>query len=105
MSEIPAGVAIETVYVVEAHYSPQAAERRPAVRPEHLSRIAAMQDEGILLEAGGYLDLSTALLLFRVPDEGTARSIVEQDVYFKAGVWDGYSVRPFGRVARAGSKS
>ncbi len=31
--EIPADIAIETVYMVEATYTPEAAERRPAVRP------------------------------------------------------------------------
>ena len=101
MSEIPAGVDIETIYVVEARYSPEAPARRPAVRPEHLARIADLQRRGIVLEAGGYLDFSSALLLFRVADEATARSIIEQDVYFRSGVWTDFTVRGFGRVVTA----
>ena len=42
-AELPPGVAIETIYVVEADYTPQAAERRPAVRQEHLAHIAELR--------------------------------------------------------------
>jgi uncharacterized protein YciI len=45
-SGIPDGVAVEPIYVVEVSYSVDAPEKRPAVRPEHLSRIARLLAEG-----------------------------------------------------------
>jgi uncharacterized protein YciI len=50
-AEFPPGVSIETVYLVEAQYTAQAAERRPAVRPAHLTRIAELKRAGTLIEA------------------------------------------------------
>ena len=99
---IPAGVTIETVYVVEVSYTADAAAKRPAARPEHLDRIARLMDEGRVIEAGGFLDLSSALLLVRAPSEGEAVELIRDDVYCRAGVWsDDIRARPFGRVVRS----
>ncbi len=99
---IPDGVSVETVYVVEVSYSPDAAEKRPAVRPEHLSRVARLMDEGRLVEAGGFLDFSSALLLVRASSEAEAVEVIRDDVYIRRGVWiDDVRARAFGRVVRA----
>jgi uncharacterized protein YciI len=98
---IPDGVTIETVYVVEVSYAPDAADKRPAVRPEHLSRIARLMDEGRLIEAGGFLDFSSALLFVRAASEDEAVALIRDDVYIRAGVWiDDIRARTFGRVVR-----
>jgi uncharacterized protein YciI len=98
---IPDGVAVETVYVVEVSYAADAPEKRPAVRPEHLSRVARLMDEGSVIEAGGFLDFSSALFLVRATTEAEAIALIRDDVYIRAGVWiDDVRVRPFGRVVR-----
>jgi uncharacterized protein YciI len=98
-ADIPEGVRLETIYAVEIAYTPEAAERRPAVRAEHLSRIAGLIREGRLLEAGGYLDFSAALLLVRASSEEEARALVLDDVYVRSGVWVAEPrVRAYGRV-------
>ncbi len=98
-SGIPDGVKIETVYVIEVRYSADATEKRPAVRPEHLARIARLLEEGRLIEAGGFLDFSAALLMVRAPSEEEAVALVRDDVYIRSGVWvDDIRVRPYGRV-------
>jgi uncharacterized protein YciI len=98
-ADIPEGVRLETIYAVEIGYTPEAAERRPAVRAEHLRRIAALIREGRLLEAGGYLDFSAALLLVRVESEAAAAELVLDDVYVRSGVWVSQPrVRAYGRV-------
>jgi uncharacterized protein YciI len=100
-TEIPPGVTVETIYVVEVSYSPDAAAKRPAVRPEHLTRVARLMDEGRLIEAGGYLDFSTALLLVRAASEEEAAALIRDDVYIRSGVWiDDVRARAFGRVVR-----
>lgn len=99
---IPDGVSIEAVYVVEVSYAPDAAARRPAVRPEHLTRVARLMDEGRLIEAGGFLDMSSALLLVRASSEAEAVAVIRDDVYIRSGVWiDDVRARAYGRVVRA----
>jgi uncharacterized protein YciI len=96
---IPEGLTVETVYIVEISYTAQAAERRPAWRPVHLERIGRLLAEGRLVEAGGYLDFSSALLWVRASSEAEAVALVSDDVYVREGVWlDDARARPFGRV-------
>lgn len=98
-SDIPAGIKIEPVFLVEARYSPDAAEKRPAVRPGHLARIATLRAEGTIIEAGAFSDqLTSSILLVRAQDAEEALAIARADVYAAAGVWDEISARPFGRV-------
>ena len=99
-TEVPTGIAIEPIYVVEATYGPRAAELRPGVRPEHLTRILELRDKGIVIEAGGYSDFSTAIIFLRAASEAEADAIARDDVYLRSGVWVDVRVRPFGRVVR-----
>ena len=99
---IPDGVTVETVYVVEISNTADAAEKRPAVRPEHLRRVAQLLADGTLVEAGGYLDFSAALLIVRASSEAEAVALIRDDVYVREGVWlDDAKARPFGLVVRA----
>ncbi len=96
--DIPAGITVERIFVVEADYGPDAERIRPGARPEHLDRIARLIVEGRVIEAGGYLDFSTALLLVKADSENEALGLFRDDVYFRTGVWTGMRARPFGRV-------
>jgi uncharacterized protein YciI len=99
--EIPDGIVMEPVFIVEATYGPDAAELRPAHRPTHLARIAALRAAGVVLEAGAFPDMSGSLLLVRAADSDSALAIAREDVYMREGVWVEARVRPFVRVARA----
>jgi len=99
--EIPDGLAIESVWAVEATYGPDAVERRPVVRREHLQRIGELRAAGTVIEAGGYADMSGSLFIFRAPDEAAALAILKSDVYARSGVWTSFRARAIGRVARA----
>lgn len=99
-AEIPPGVAVETVYVVEATYAPDAKETRGPHRLEHLTRVIEMRRSGVLLEAGGYADFSAALLLFRTATAEEALAICRDDVYTRCGVWVELRARAWGRVVR-----
>jgi uncharacterized protein YciI len=99
MSDIPAGVKVETVFLIEARYTPEAAKKRPAVRGEHLANMLRLREEGTIIEAGAYSDrLSSSLLLVRADDAAAALALARRDIYVKAGVWGEISARPFGRV-------
>jgi uncharacterized protein YciI len=100
---IPDGVTVETVFVVEISYTADAAQKRPAARPEHLRRIARLMAEDRVIEAGGYLDFSAAMLIVRASSEVEAVALIRDDVYLRQGVWlDDARARPFRRVVRSG---
>jgi uncharacterized protein (DUF952 family)/uncharacterized protein YciI len=96
--DVPAGVRVETIYVVEATYGPDAERLRPTARPEHLGHIAELLRSGVLIEAGGYLDFSSALLLMRASSEEDALDLFRDDVYIRTGVWTDLRARALGRV-------
>jgi uncharacterized protein (DUF952 family)/uncharacterized protein YciI len=96
--DVPAGVRVETIYVVEATYGPDAERLRPAARPEHLGHIAELLRSGVLIEAGGYLDFSSALLLARASSEEEALDLFRDDVYIRTGVWTDLRARGLVRV-------
>jgi uncharacterized protein len=98
--EIPDGIVMEPVFVIEATYAPDAAETRPPHRSTHLARIADLRAAGIVLEAGAYPDLSGSLLMVRAADADAAMALAAEDVYMREGVWVEARVRPFVRVAR-----
>ncbi len=98
MSEMPAGVAIENVWLVEATYAPDAADTRIPFRAEHLARIGELKDAGVYLEAGAFPDVSASIILLRAASEEAALEIVKGDVYLRNGVWVELRARPFGRV-------
>lgn len=102
--DLPPGIRVETIYVVEADYGPDAERLRPAARPEHLARVGRLLAEGRLIEAGGHLDFSTSLLLVRASSEAEALELIGDDVYVRTGVWTTLRAKPFGRVVAEGQR-
>lgn len=101
-AQLPPDVAIEPVFLVEATYAPDAAETRVPFRAEHIARLAALRDAGVVIEAGAYADVSASLVIVRAADAQAAAEIARDDVYLRNGVWVEIRVRPFGRVCRPG---
>jgi lactoylglutathione lyase len=96
----PGTIESESVFLAEATFAPDAAERRRPHRSAHLERIAELRREGVVIEVGAFLDaLSSSVLLIRAGSVDEARRITEEDIYVKTGVWTDVRVRPFGRVA------
>jgi uncharacterized protein YciI len=98
VTDIPDGVSVETVWLVEVPYTPEAPDRRPLHRQVHLGRLATLIRGGIVIEAGGAQDWSEAVLLMRAATADEALAVIEEDVYTIEGVWHSPTVRPFGRV-------
>ena len=57
--------------------------------------------EGVYVEVGAYLDVSTSVLIVRADSEAAALELVRDDVYLRNGVWVELRARPFGRVRQA----
>lgn len=89
---------IQPVFVVEAAYAPDATQRRDPVRAEHLAGVQRLIDDGRLLLAGAYDDMSASLLILAVDSEQEALRLVHDDVYWHAGVWTDVRIRRLNRV-------
>ena len=98
LPEVPEDVEIETIWVVEVPYTPEAPERRPKLRRAHLTRIARLIREGRIIEAGGIADFSKAVLLIRGGSEAEVLALIAEDVYTSGGVWHSPTARAYGRV-------
>ena len=97
-AEIPDGIAIEQVFLVEVPYTPEARERRPPLRHDHLSRIRRLIRDGVIIEGGACADFSKAVILMRAESEAEALAVIAEDVYTTGGVWHSPTARAFGRV-------
>jgi uncharacterized protein YciI len=93
------GPVFEPVWLIEATYAPDGAESRVPIRAEHAARMMQLRDQGVVIEVGAFPDVSASVLLVRAPSEAAALEICRQDVYTRNGVWVGFRVRPFSRLA------
>lgn len=100
MTDLP-GTPIEPVWLVEATYAPDAAETRAPFRAEHIARLQELKQQGIVIEAGAFTDVTATLVLVRATDEQAALDICRDDVYLRNGVWVELRARKFGRVRDA----
>jgi uncharacterized protein len=91
-------VTIQPVFIVEPTYAPDAAERRDPVRADHLAGVQRLSQDGRVLLAGAYEDMSASLLVMAVDSEQEALQIVHDDVYWAAGVWTDVRIRRLNRV-------
>jgi uncharacterized protein YciI len=98
MTDPAPAASLETLWLVEATYAPDAADTRVPFRPEHLAGVARRLRSGVYAEAGAYLDVSSSLVLVRADSEEAALAIVGDDVYLRNGIWVELRARPFGRV-------
>ncbi len=98
MTEPAAAPPIEPVWLVEASYAPDAAETRTPFRAEHIARLRDLKRQGVVVEAGAFLDVSSTILVIRAADEEAALAICRDDVYLRNGVWVELRARAFGRV-------
>ncbi len=89
---------LESVWLVEATYAPDATETRTPFRAAHLARVAERLAAGVFVEVGAYQDVSASILLVRAESEAAALEIVRDDIYMANGIWVELRARPFGRV-------
>jgi uncharacterized protein YciI len=83
-------------------------EDRLAVRPEHLERIQALQNEGRLILAGphpaidsedpGSAGFSGSLIVAEFDDQEAAQNWADADPYARSGVFSKVEVKPFKKV-------
>jgi uncharacterized protein YciI len=100
MTDQPANATIEPTWLIEATYAPDAAETRVPFRGRHLARLVELMDQGIVVAAGAFADVSASIVVVRAADEAAALEIARNDIYMANGVWVEIRARPFGLVVR-----
>ena len=93
------------LYAIWAEDSPASLAARRAARPEHLARLAALQDAGRLVLAGpcpaidaadpGPAGFVGSLIVAEFESLAAAQRWADADSYAAAGVYARVSVRPF----------
>ena len=101
MSDPSAPPPIEPTWLVEATYAPDGAETRLPYRSEHIARLQRLKGEGVVVEAGAFLDVSASFVIVRAASEQAALDLCSDDVYLRNGVWVELRARAFGRVRDA----
>lgn len=87
---------------------PDSLEKRLSVRPQHLSRIQALQEKGRLILAGpfpvidsqdpGPAGFSGSLIVAEFESLEAAKDWANADPYVSAGVYQAVTVKPFKKV-------
>lgn len=95
-------------YAIISEDNEESLEKRLAARPDHLSRLAKLVDEGRLLLAGphpavdspdpGPVGFTGSLVIADFESLEDARAWAEADPYVAAGVCSKVTVKPFKRV-------
>jgi uncharacterized protein len=92
-------------YAIMAEDAPNSLEKRMEVRPEHLARLTALQNQGRLLLAGpfpaidsidpGPAGFSGSLIVAEFSDFEAAKTWADADPFVTAGVYNQVIVKPF----------
>ncbi|MCX4471900.1 YciI family protein [Micromonospora sp. NBC_01655] len=82
----------EPTYLVTATFAADVVVRRKPHRAAHLAHVRALLADGTALIAGARADLSASVLVLRAADAPAARALVEQDPYWRHGVWTAIDV-------------
>ncbi|OGK81731.1 MAG: hypothetical protein A2X51_02700 [Candidatus Rokubacteria bacterium GWC2_70_24] len=75
--------------------APDYLTRRAQHRDAHLARLMALRASGFVVGGGPAPDGKTADIFYRVPDPPDIARVVEEDPYFKGGVWTAYTPAVF----------
>ena len=95
-------------YAIIAEDAPQSLDKRLAARPDHLSRLEALRNEGRLLTAGpnpsidsedpGNAGFTGSLILAEFASLEEAATWADNDPYRHAGVYSSVTVKPYKKV-------
>jgi hypothetical protein len=96
------------LYVINGEDVPDSLEKRISVRPAHLARLKALQEEGRLILAGpfpaidspdpGPAGFSGSLIVAEFGSLEAAREWAHSDPYVAVGVYANVTVKPFRKV-------
>lgn len=80
-------------YIVFGSYCDDVLEKRAPHRDAHLAGLAQQKAEGVLITIGPTKDLTKVFGIYEAENEVVIRQLIENDPYWKNGVWTEYEVK------------
>jgi uncharacterized protein YciI len=82
-------------FVLWGAYCENALEKRAPFREEHLARLASLKEQGVLITLGPTEGSTHVFGIFEAETCEGVRTLLEQDVYWREGVWTELAVYPW----------
>ena len=78
--------------------------RREAFRQAHIERLLALRESGQVVAGGPTPDGRSAQLFYRAKRADDLTALVEEDPYYRGGVWTSYATRSFSQFVEPWEK-
>ena len=82
-------------FVVFGEYCKDAIIKREPFRDDHLNRLRSLKDRNILVTLGPTKCSKYLFGIFNANDEKQLRDFIEEDIYWKKGIWTNYEIYPW----------
>ena len=82
-------------FVLWGTYCADALEKRAPFREDHLSRLQSLKDDGTLITLGPTEGSTHVFGIFEADDILFVRTLIEEDIYWKQGIWTAFEVYPW----------
>ncbi len=82
-------------FVLWGTYCADALVKRAPYRDEHLARLQDLKEQGTLVTLGPTEGSSHVFGIFEANDVSVVRKLVEDDIYWKHGIWTSFEVYPW----------
>lgn len=82
-------------FVLWGTYCEDALEKRTPFREEHLTRLKALKEQGTLITLGPTEASTHVFGIFEASEIQQVRDLLEQDVYWREGIWTDLQVYPW----------
>ena len=82
-------------FVLWGTYCEDALQKRTPFRDEHLARLKALKEQGTLITLGPTEASTHVFGIFEAAELQQVRDLLEQDVYWREGIWTDLQVYPW----------
>ena len=82
-------------FVVFGEYCKDAINKREPFREKHLNRLKSLKDRNVLVTIGPTKCTKYLFGIFNANDEKELKDIIEEDIYWKNGIWINYEIYPW----------
>tara|TARA_B100000700_G_C14968362_1_gene820027 strand:+ start:144 stop:413 length:270 start_codon:yes stop_codon:yes gene_type:complete len=82
-------------FVLWGRYCDNAIEKRTPFREQHLTRLATLKEQGVLITLGPTKCSSYVFGIFQASSLDVVKKLIKEDVYWKKGVWTEFKVYPW----------
>ena len=79
-------------FVVFGKYCEDAIIKRAPFREQHFNRLKNLKDRDILVTLGPTKCTKYLFGIFNANDENQLRDLIEEDIYWKKGIWINYEI-------------